>query len=110
MSQQPVGFVKQSLLIPELWLRKGFPLAAPTDKQNFIKAPKDRAFKYWDTAAALLNADSCLNWWQKQQWIFIVCLFLLRVPDVEETSALWSIVVDHVQRTFCHKNIVLAQV
>lgn len=61
---------------------------------------------YLDTAAVLLNADSCLNQWQKQWGIFIAYLIFLKVPDVEETSALLCIAVDHVRRTFCHKNIV----
>lgn len=61
---------------------------------------------YSVTAAALLNADSCLNQWQKQWGILIVYLFFLKVPDMEETSALLCIAVDHVWSTFCRKNIV----
>ena len=61
---------------------------------------------YSDTAVVLLNADSCRNQWQKQWGIFIACLFFLKVPNVEETLALLCIVVDHVWRAFCCKNIV----
>lgn len=60
---------------------------------------------YLETAAALLNADSCLNQWQRQWGIFIAYLFFLKVPDTAEPSACLCIVVDRVWRTSCHKPI-----